>query len=87
MTDLNQLKADLMQADIDNKRTDTAYKMGLLRYEPWKVIATSAGAGAGFVIALVALATFAFSVMGYRIGPQQPQPPIVIQLPPPATTK
>ncbi len=25
-----------MRADLENKQADTAYKLGLLRYEPWK---------------------------------------------------
>lgn len=46
-----------MRADIANKEADTAYKHGLLRYEPWKVIALAAGAGAGAMAAAVALMT------------------------------
>jgi hypothetical protein len=52
-----ELKVALMKADIANKQADTAYKEGLLRYEPWKVIALAAGAGAGAMAAAVALMT------------------------------
>jgi hypothetical protein len=46
---------ELMQADIDNKRADPAYKRGLLRYEPWRLAFTAFGAGAAVMAALVAL--------------------------------
>ena len=36
----------LMRADLENKQADTAYKLGLLRYEPWKVFATAVAASA-----------------------------------------
>lgn len=52
-----ELRINLMRADIANKEADTAYKQGLLRYEPWKVIAVAAGAGAGAMAAAVALMT------------------------------
>jgi hypothetical protein len=52
-----ELRIALMRADIGNKEADTAYKQGLLRYEPWKVIALAAGAGAGAMAAAVALMT------------------------------
>ncbi len=44
-----------MRADISNKQADTAYKLGLLRYEPWKVVAVAFGAGAAVMGASVAL--------------------------------
>jgi len=53
----HQLRIDLMRADISNKQADTAYKLGLLRYEPWKVVAVAFGAGAAIMGASVALVT------------------------------
>lgn len=44
-----------MRTQIDNLKTDSEYKRGLLRYEPWKVVATAAGAGAAFATAVLAL--------------------------------
>ncbi len=32
------------RADIANKETDTAYKQGLIRHEPWKVLAAGLAA-------------------------------------------
>lgn len=55
--DERELRMALMRADIANKDADTAYKQGLLRYEPWKVIALAAGAGAGAMAAAVGLMT------------------------------
>jgi hypothetical protein len=43
-----------MQADIDNKRMDTMYKHGLLRFEPWKIAFTAFGAGAAALAAVIA---------------------------------
>lgn len=50
-----RLRIELMQTDIENKRADTDYKRGLLRFEPWKIAFTAFGAGAAFVAALVVL--------------------------------
>lgn len=50
-----QLRIEQMQADIDNKRMDTAYKHGLLRFEPWKIAFTAFGAGAATLAAIAAL--------------------------------
>lgn len=36
----------VMRADLENKQADTAYKLGLLRYEPWKVFTTAVAASA-----------------------------------------
>ena len=36
----------LMRADLENKQADTTYKLGLLRYEPWKVFTTAVAASA-----------------------------------------
>ena len=52
------IRIDLMIADTENKRADTEYKRGLLRFEPWKLAFTAFGAGAAFVVALVALLNF-----------------------------
>lgn len=56
--DERRVRIELMQADIDNKRADTAYKRGLLRYEPWKLGFTAFGAGAAVMAALVALLSY-----------------------------
>lgn len=50
-----ELKVQLMIADIKNKNADSAYKEGLLRYEPWKVAAAGFAAGAGLLAAAIAL--------------------------------
>jgi hypothetical protein len=47
-----------MRADIANKKADTEYKRGLLRYEPWKVALTGLGAGAALTLALSTLLNF-----------------------------
>jgi hypothetical protein len=39
---------------IDNKRMDTMYKHGLLRFEPWKIAFTAFGAGAAALAAVIA---------------------------------
>jgi hypothetical protein len=51
------LRIELMAADIENKRADTDYKRTMMRWEPWKAMAVAAGAGATFTLALLALAT------------------------------
>jgi hypothetical protein len=56
--DERRVRIELMQADIDNKRADTAYKRGLLHYEPWKVAFAAFGDGAAVTAALVALLSF-----------------------------
>lgn len=53
-----QLRIEQMRADIDNKRADTEYKRGLLRYEPWKVALTGLGAGAALTLAMIALLNY-----------------------------
>lgn len=52
-----QLRIELMAADIENKRADTDYKRTMMRWEPWKAMAVAAGAGATFTLAMIALAT------------------------------
>ncbi len=59
-----QLRIERMRADISNKPADTAYKLGLLRYEPCKVVAVAFGAGAAVMGASVALVTAAFRAVG-----------------------
>lgn len=59
----HRLRIELMQADIENKRADSDYKRGLLRFEPWKIAFTAFGAGAAFVAALVALLSL---LLGHR---------------------
>lgn len=51
-----RLRIELMQADIENKRTDTRYKKTLADWEPWKAMAVAAGAGATLTLALLAVA-------------------------------
>lgn len=46
-----------MRAQIDNLKTDAAYKEGLLKYEPWKLTFIAFGAGAGVMGALLGLLT------------------------------
>jgi hypothetical protein len=59
---IRELRMELMKADIPNKDADTAYKQGLLKYEPWKLIlggmaagGAVLGAGAGLMAGLIAL--------------------------------
>ena len=47
-----------MRADIDNKGADTAYKQGLLAYEPWKVAFAAFATGAALVGAIVGLESY-----------------------------
>ena len=46
-----------MTAQVENVRTDTAYKKGLASWEPWKVVLTGIAAGAGGLTAAVAIMT------------------------------
>jgi hypothetical protein len=55
--EFDQLRIEQMKADIANKEADTDYKRGLMRWEPWKVLAAGLGAGAGIMAAAVAIAT------------------------------
>jgi anti-sigma-K factor RskA len=66
-----------MQADIDNKRTDTIYKVTLTRLEPWKTI-VAVMAAVAVVVGLVA------GLVGYKIGSTPPAPIILQQIPPSA---
>jgi len=50
-----RMKAIQMRADIRNKNADTAYKLGLLRFEPWKLVVVSIGAGVALLAAVQAL--------------------------------
>lgn len=43
---------------IENMKADTQYKLGLLKYEPWKVVITAMGAGAALTLAILALLTY-----------------------------
>ena len=74
--DERRLRIELMQADIDNKRMDTEYKRGLLRYEPWKIVITAFAAG-GIIVGAV-------GALGYKLGSTSPPQPIIIQVPAPA---
>jgi hypothetical protein len=51
----HELRTAQMRAGIANEEADTACKHGLLRYEPWKVIALAKGVGAGAMAVAVAL--------------------------------
>ncbi len=54
-----QLRIELMKADISNKNTDSAYKLQLTRWEPWKAMSVAFGAGAAAMAAATTLAAFA----------------------------
>jgi hypothetical protein len=49
------LRIRLMTAQIENLKADTSYKAKLAAWEPWKAMATAAGAGAAFATAVLAL--------------------------------
>lgn len=51
MTDAErqELKDQIMQAELANKTADTEYKRGLLRFEPWKIVVTAFAAGGALV--------------------------------------
>lgn len=53
-----------MKADIANKNADTAYKQGLLRYEPWKVVSATFLAGVAVMGASVALVGAVLHTLG-----------------------
>ena len=66
-----------MQADIENKRADTNYKITLTRLEPWKTI-LAVTAAIAVLVGVVA------GLVGYKIGSTPPAPIIIQQAPPPA---
>jgi RsiW-degrading membrane proteinase PrsW (M82 family) len=70
MTDLEE---ELMQADLINKRTDTDYKRGLQRVEPWKLVISCLVAGAVLMGGSVALLNY--------IAPHNYPPGTVITIP------
>lgn len=53
-----------MSADIRNKEADTAYKNGLAKWEPWKVLATGFAAGAATLTAAVGLLAIILHLLG-----------------------
>lgn len=59
-----QLRIELMVADIRNKNADTAYKDGLARWEPWKVLATGFAAGAATLTAAAGLLAIVLHLLG-----------------------
>ena len=59
------LRIELLKVDIANKQADTAYKEGLLRYEPWKVVGVAFGAGATVMGAAVALVSAFFHLTAH----------------------
>jgi hypothetical protein len=61
-----QLKMDLMVADIANKKADTAYKDGLAKWEPWKVLATGFAAGAATLTAAVGVMALIVHLLGAK---------------------
>lgn len=67
-----RLRIEQMIADIDNKRADTGYKLGLLRFEPWKIVITALAAGGVLGGAFVGAISYVN---------RQPPAPIVIQMP------
>ena len=52
-----ELRIALMQADIANEAADTALKNEQRRWEPWKMLATAAGASAAL-----------FGALGFLVG-------------------
>jgi hypothetical protein len=48
------LRIELMQADVANKTADTALKTEQLRWEPWKALSAAFGAGIAVASALIA---------------------------------
>jgi hypothetical protein len=58
------LKGKLLMADIANKEADTAYKQGLLRFEPWKIVVTAMAAGGGLFAGGAAALGLLLHVMG-----------------------
>jgi hypothetical protein len=59
-----ELKGQLMQADIANKRADTALKDEQRRWEPWKALSAAFGAGLAVASGLIALAAWVLSHLG-----------------------
>lgn len=53
-----------MQADIANKRADSEYKQGLLRFEPWKIVVTAFAAGGAVVAGTAAAMGLLLHAMG-----------------------
>lgn len=52
---------DEREAHIENMKANTEFthrQIGLLKYEPWKVVMTAFGAGAAVILALIALLTY-----------------------------
>jgi hypothetical protein len=87
--EIRELKAKLMEADIANKAADSAYKLGLLKYQPWKLVITTV------VSALLAIAAAIGAGVGvgnliwaHRDPPSSSQPMFppgtVITIPPAA---
>ena len=74
--DERRLRIELMQADIENKRADTGYKVTLTRLEPWKTIVA-------IMAALTVLVGVLAGLVGYKIGSTPPAPIVIQQLPPP----
>jgi len=58
--DEQRLRVMQMHAGIDNKMADMAYQQGLLKFEPWKVMATA-------VTATAAVAGLLGAVFGYIV--------------------
>ena len=56
-----ELKVAQVRADMDDKPADTPHTQGLLKYEPWKVIAT-------FVTPSAAFFSVIGGLLGYLIG-------------------
>jgi F0F1-type ATP synthase assembly protein I len=52
--ELRDLRKELMQADIANKRSDTALKDEQRRWEPWKALSAAFGAGVAVASGLIA---------------------------------
>lgn len=59
-----ELRDELMQADIANKHADSEYKRGLLRFEPWKIVITAFAAGGGVAVGGAAALGLLLHLMG-----------------------
>lgn len=63
--ELRQLRIELMTADIRNKNADTAYKDGLARWEPWKVVMAGFAAGAATLTAAMGMIVLLLHLLGF----------------------
>jgi hypothetical protein len=60
-----RLRMDLMQAQIDNLKSDSALKEEQRRWEPVKAMSAAFGAGLAVATALLGLAVWVLSHLGH----------------------